>query len=78
MNRAFAVIERLLLGACVLLLVFFYIYVYGLGRVRGPLAREEFYRRGEVGEEAIAVEKAILGEGEEELKSPAESADTTP
>lgn len=77
MNRIFVAVERLLLAACLLLLIFFYIYVYGMGKVRGPLARYEFYRRGEIGEEEVTVERALMGD-EENLKSATESAETSP
>jgi len=77
MNRLFLAVERFLLAACLGLLAFFYIYVYAMGRVRGPLAKYEFYRRGEVDDEKRAIEEAMLG-GEESLKSAPDEADTAP
>jgi hypothetical protein len=78
MNRIFATLERLFLAVAVILLIFFSIYVYGFGKVRGPLAREEFYKYGEVGQKAVTAEKArIEGEGAGKLKPATGSADTT-
>jgi len=76
MNRVFAILERIFLAAAILLLVFFSIYVYGFGKVRGPLARHKFYELGEIDESAVEAEKARI-EGESELKPETESTDTT-
>jgi hypothetical protein len=77
MDRIFSIGERFLVVACLILLVFFYVYVYGFGKVRGPLANKEFYRRGEIDEEAIITKQALLG-AQENLKSEVDSADTAP
>ena len=46
-------IERFLLFACGALLLFFYLYVYVGGKVRGPLAREEYYRLGDISDDRV-------------------------
>jgi hypothetical protein len=74
MNRYFGAVERVLLAACLLLLVFFYVYVYGFGKIRGPIAREQFYELGELNEADIAAEKARIM-GSEELKPEVPPAD---
>lgn len=77
MNRIFATVERVMMGACIALLILVYIYVYGMGKIRGPFARHEFYKRGEIGDDEVALEQSTLG-GTEKLKSAVESADTPP
>jgi hypothetical protein len=76
MNRYFGVIERLLLAVSLVLLVFFYVYVYGFGKIRGPLAREEFYELGELKQEEVDEEKTRI-ESRGELKPGPEPADTS-
>ena len=84
MQRAVKIAEHVLLTISVVLLIFLYIYVYGFGKIRGPLARKEFYKRGNISEReaevrdqesAFSVETGV-GAGKKMLKFVEPEAET--